>query len=47
MYKILQNKMVWIGRKDAKLNNAKTNCSGYNRRNKGKRKTMQEMEGRG
>jgi hypothetical protein len=34
IYKILQNKMVWTCRKDAKPKNAKTICSGYNRRNR-------------
>jgi hypothetical protein len=32
--KILQNKKVWTRRKDAKPKYVKTNCSGYNRRNK-------------
>jgi hypothetical protein len=32
--KILQNKLVWTCRKDAKPKYVKTDCSGYNRRNK-------------
>jgi hypothetical protein len=39
IYKILQNKMVWTCRKDTKPKNAKTNCSGYNRRNKERGRT--------
>jgi hypothetical protein len=39
--------MVWTCRKGAKPKNAKTNRSGYNRRNKEKRKTAQKMKGRG
>jgi hypothetical protein len=45
IYKILQNKMVWTCRKDAKPKNAKTNCSSYKTRNKEKRKTTLKMEG--
>jgi hypothetical protein len=45
IYNILHSKMVWTCWKDAKLKNAKTNCSGYNRTNKEKKKTTQTMEG--
>jgi hypothetical protein len=44
IYKIIQNKTVWACRKDAKPNNAKTNCSGYNRRKKEKGKTTKKWK---
>jgi len=39
--------MVWPCRKNEKPKNAKTNCSNYNGKNKGKKNTTKEMETRG
>jgi hypothetical protein len=40
IYKIPLTKMVWSCGKNAKPNNAKTNCRSYKGRNKENRKTM-------
>jgi hypothetical protein len=40
-------KIVWSWWKNGKPNNAKTNCSSYNGKDKGQKKTTKEMETRG